>query len=89
MLEDLRVVHVGDQLLRFLAEHVNFVRLFQVLQERLLVRVTLELLNQLLDRHCAICVLLLDYGKRNARNPVVNVSATGFSVAQLRLTLVV
>ena len=85
-LEDLRIVHVGDQLLQFFAELFNLAR---PIQERHLVRVTVELLNQLLDRLCAICFLLLDYGKRNARNPVVSVSATGFSVAQLRLTLVV
>ena len=49
-LEDLGIAHVGDQLLRLFAELINLHRLFQVLQERLLVRVILELLNQLFDR---------------------------------------
>ena len=46
-LKDLRVAHVGDQLLRLLVERVNLFGLLQVLQEKNLVRVTLELLNQL------------------------------------------
>ena len=48
MLEDLSVVHVGDQLLRLVAEFVYLFGLIQVLLERLLFRVALELLNQLL-----------------------------------------
>ena len=48
-LEDLGVVHVGDQILRFLAELFDLLRLVQVLKEGFLVRVALELLNQLLD----------------------------------------
>ena len=34
MLEDVGVVHVGDQILRFFAKFVNFFSLIQVLQER-------------------------------------------------------
>ena len=47
-LEDLGIAHIGDQLLRLFAEFLCFFSLMQVLQERLLVRVILELLNQLL-----------------------------------------
>ena len=43
------VVHVGDQILRFFALRVDFLRLAQVLKEGFLVLVVLELLDQLLD----------------------------------------
>ena len=46
-LEDLGIAHVGDQLLRLIAERIDFLCLIQVLQEKLLVRVIFELLNQL------------------------------------------
>ena len=59
-LEDLRIVHFGDQLPRLFAELINFFSLVQVLQERLLVRVALELLNKLFDCVSAIRVLLFD-----------------------------
>ena len=52
-LEDLGIARVGDQLLRLFAELINLPRLLQVLQERLLVRVILELLNQRFD--CFLC----------------------------------
>ena len=38
--------------------------LIQVLQEKLIVRVVLELLNQLFDRFSAVRVLLLDCRRR-------------------------
>ena len=79
-LEDLRIVHVGDQVLRHFAELVQLVDLFQVLQERLLVRVVLELLNQLLDRFSAIRVLLLECTLRDARKSLIDVVAAGFAV---------
>ena len=41
--EDLGVVHVGDQILRFFAERVDLRRLAQVLKEGFLVLVVLEL----------------------------------------------
>ena len=59
-LEDLSIARVGDQLLRLFAERFNLFGLIQVLQERLLVRMILELLNQLFDLFFAIRVLLLD-----------------------------
>ena len=48
-LEDLRIVQIGDQLLRLFAEFMIIFSLIQVLQERLLARVAFELLNQLFD----------------------------------------
>ena len=77
-LEDLRVAHVGDQLLRLFAELMNLFGLIQVLQERLLVRVILELLNQLFNRFFAIRVLLLDCRMECAWYSIVNVAAAGF-----------
>ena len=65
-LEFLCIAHVGDQLLRPFAERINLFGLIQVLQERLLVRVILELLNQLFDCFSAIRVLLLDCSMRYA-----------------------
>ena len=47
--EDLGVVQVGDQILRFFAEFVDLLRLAQVLKEGFLMLVVLELLDQLLD----------------------------------------
>ena len=58
--EDLGVVHVGDQVLRFLAEHVDLIRLSQILNERMLILVVLELLDQPLDFGLAYCILRLD-----------------------------
>ena len=48
-LEDLLLDHVGDQLLRLVAECINFWGLIQVPQEKLQGRVALELLNQHYD----------------------------------------
>ena len=79
-LKDLGIAHVGDQLLRFFAERISLFGLNQVLQERLLVRVILELLYQLFDRFFAIRVLLLDCRLRYAWYSIVNVAAAGFSV---------
>ena len=87
-LEDLRIAHVGDQLLRLFAELVNFFSRLQVLQERILVRVILELLNQLFDFFFAIRVLLLDCGMWYAWDTIVDVTATGFAVTG-RFALVV
>ena len=42
--EDLGVVHVADQVLRFFAELVDLLRLSQVLNERFFILVVLELL---------------------------------------------
>ena len=87
-LEDLGIAHVGDQLLRLFAERVNLLSLIQVLQEELLVRVILELLNQLCDCFFAIHVLLMDSRMRYAWDSLVNVAAAGFSVTS-RYALVV
>ena len=67
---------VGDQLLRPLAERINLFGLVQDLQERILVRVILELPTQLFDRLTAIRVLLVDC---RMRYYVVDVAAAGFS----------
>ena len=56
--EDLGVVHVGDQFLRFFAELVDLLRLAQVLKEVFFVLVLLELLDQLLDLVLTRCILL-------------------------------
>ena len=87
-LEDLRVARVGNQLLRFFAECINFFGLFQVLQEKLLVRVILELLNQLFDCFFAIRVLLLDCRMKYAWFSAVVVAAAAFTVTS-RCALVV
>ena len=75
--EDLSVVHVGDQLLRLFAELVDLLRLVQVLQERFLMRVALELLNQPFDFVFA-SVLLSDCRKEYARYSAVKVVVRGF-----------
>ena len=79
-LEDLGNAHVGDQLHQLFAERMTLFGLIQVLQERLLLRVILELLNQLFDRFFAIRVRLLDCRMRCAWYSIVNVAAAGFSV---------
>ena len=69
-LEDLGVVHLGDQILRFLAELIDLLRLVQVLKEGFLVRVALELLNQLLDLVFAMnCQLPHCIGFARRRHP--------------------
>ena len=71
------VVHVGDQLPRLFDEHIDHLLLVQVLQERILIRVALELLNQpFVDFIFASCVLLLDCRKGYDGYSVVNVVAT-------------
>ena len=79
-LEDLGVVHVGDQILRFFAELVDLLRLAQVLKEGFVVLVALGLFDQLLDLVLAICILLFDCRKGYARNSVVNGVVPGFPV---------
>ena len=86
-LED-RGALVGDQLLRLFAERISLFGLIQVLQERLLVRVVLERLNQLFDRFSAIRVLWLDCRMRYAWYSTVDVAAAGFT-ATSRCALVV
>ena len=54
--EDLGVVHIGDQILRFFAELVDFLCLAQVPKEGLLVLMALELFDQLLDLVLACCI---------------------------------
>ena len=74
----LAALELLDQLLRLFSEFINFVNFIQVLQERLLVRVALELLNQLFDCVSAIRVLLFDFRLEYAGYSVVNVDAPGF-----------
>ena len=62
-MEDLGVVHVGDQILRFFAELVDLLRLSQVLNKRFFVLVALELVDQPLDLVLTSCILLLDCRK--------------------------
>ena len=79
--EDLSVVHVVD-----LAELVDLQRLAQVLKERFLMLVDLELFDQLLDFVLAYCILLLDCRKRHSRNSVIHSVVTDFPVT-LRMIL--
>ena len=76
--EDLDVVHVDDQILRFFAEHVDLFGLIQVLQERLLVQMSLELLDQLLGLVLTICILLFECRKEYVKDSVVNGVVQGF-----------
>ena len=69
-------------------EHINLFNIIQVLQVKLLDRVILELLNQLLDCFSAIRVLLLDCRLKYAWYSVVDVAAAGFTVTS-RYALVV
>ena len=78
----------SPQLLRLFAELFHLPRLTQVLQERLLVRVILELLNQLIDCCFAIRVLLLDCRMRYAWYSVVDVAAAGFTTTSARALVV-
>ena len=78
-LEDLGVVHVGNQILRFFAEHVDILRQAQVVKEGFLVQVALDLLDQLLDLVFTCCIVLLfDCGKGYARNSVIHGVVPGF-----------
>ena len=77
-LEDLGVVHLGDQILRFFAQLVDLLRLAQILKEGFFVRVVLELLDQLFDFVFTICILLLNCKKRYTRNSVIHGVAPGF-----------
>ena len=78
--EDLGVVQVGGQILRFFAELVDHLRLAQVLKEWFLVLVVLELFDQLLDLVLTCCVLLLDCRTRYWRYSVIHGVVTGFTV---------
>ena len=79
-LEDLGVVHFGDQILRSFAKLVDLMRLAQVLKEGFLMLVVLALFDQLLDLVLAMCILLCDCRKEYARNYVVNGVVPGFPV---------
>ena len=79
-LEDLGVVHFGDQFLRFFPELVDLLRLAQVLKERFLVLVVLELLDQNFDLVFTCCILLFDCRKGYARNSVVKGVVPSFAV---------
>ena len=57
--EDLGVVHVSDQFLRFFAESVDLLRLAQFLKVWFLVLVLLKVFDQLLDLVLTRCILLL------------------------------
>ena len=72
------VLSVGDQVLRFFAELVDFLRQTQILKEGFLVVVGLELLDQLLDLVITCSILLFDCRKRYSGNSVVHGVATGF-----------
>ena len=78
--EDLSVVQVGDQILRFSAELVDLLRLAQFLKEGSLMFVGLELLDQLLHLVLACCILLLDCRKRYSRSSVTHGVVTDFPV---------
>ena len=78
--EDISVVPVGDQFLRFLAELVDILRLAQVLNRGFLMLVVLELLDQLLDLVFTCCILLFDCRKWYASNSVVNGVVSCFTV---------
>ena len=78
--EDLGVVHVGDQTLRFFAELVDLLRLAQVPKEGFLMLVVLELLDQRLDLVLACCILLLDCRKRFSRHSVIHGFVTNFPI---------
>ena len=71
--EDLGVVQVGDQILRFSAELVDLLRLAQVLKEGFLMCLVLELLDQSFDLVLACCILLLDCRKRYSRYSVIHI----------------
>ena len=78
--EDLGVVHVGDQILRFSAEFVDLLRLAQVHKEGFLVLVALELLDQFLDLVLTCCIQLLDCRKRYSRYSVIHDVAASFTI---------
>ena len=80
MFEDLGVVHVGDQVLRFFAELVDLLRLSQVLNEGFFMLVVLELLDQPLGFVLACCIRLLDCRKRYSRYSVVHGVVADFTV---------
>ena len=85
-LEDLGVVHVGDQIFRFFAELVDLLRLAQVLKEGFLVLVALELFDQLLDLVLAMLYPAARLSESGiAKNYVVNSVVRSFPVT-LRFT---
>ena len=70
--EDLDV----DQVLRFFAELVDLLRLYQILNERIFILVVLELLDQPFDFVLACCFLRIDCRKRYS----------SYSVARLQVS---
>ena len=77
-LEDLCRIHVSDEILRFLAELIDLLRLLEVLKEGFFVRVVLELLDQLFDFVFTMCILLFNCKKRYTRNSLIHGVAPGF-----------
>ena len=72
MLKDLCVVHVSDEIMRFLAELVDLLRLLEILKEGLFVRVVLELLDQLFDFVITMCILLFNCRKTYTKNCAIH-----------------
>ena len=61
MLEDFRIAHIGDQVLRLFTAWIDLLLSFvEVLFQQVPVRVILELLNQYFDCFSAICVHFLN-----------------------------
>ena len=56
-LEDFRIAHIGDQVLRLFTEWIDLLSVVEVLQQQVPDRVILELLTQSFDCFFAICVL--------------------------------
>ena len=77
-LEDLCRIHVSDEILRFLAELVDFLRVVEVLKEGFFVRVVLELLDQMFEFVFTMCILLFNCRKRYTRNSLIHGVAPGF-----------
>ena len=78
--EDLGLVHVGDEVFRFFDELVDLLRQSQILNERILILVVLELLDQPFDFVLAYCILRVDCRKRYSSCSVVHGAVTGFTV---------
>ena len=80
MFEDVRIAHIGDQLLRLFTERIELFSSVQILCWRVPVRVILELLTQFFDGCLAIRILFLDGWVRYTWNSVINDIVTGFPV---------
>ena len=80
--EDLAVVQIGDQVLRFRAELVDLLRLAQIFPEWMNDSSCLWFSNFSINLFTvfACCILRLDCGKRYSRYSVIHGVATGFSV---------